>query len=420
MSLAKARSTASYTTSSNRDRCTQSVVFEGVGELGGQAAEDRRLTYAWRLRHLLRYNSGIQNKRADVLRFLIIFFTLAAVCASVLFSYYAPCDANSSNDDMKINVLSRLNLILPLIITVLRGIFAALGPSSKALVLEVASIRIESEIYMYRTRTGAYSIRKATSTATAEPRKNGKGKEKEKHKDDSVVKTNNPRRAFSSALDSVLTDLSSSDVNKGGLINPPLSADPLQDINDRIEQQATAQDYYLSAIVSIRRKVQSSSYYESIPPEDYVNLESPMRSGERISPPAEARPTLAARPTFVQGMATRCRAPTNNRPRAYSPTGGPASRFDRYNPATIANDDYDPEENGFGRAIPSTVHRNPLRVSASSRGGGAASVNGREPARIETLTTVPSNNKKAQAEKGDSYGMVPMYDDGLSVLTADG
>ena len=395
------------------------MVFEGVGELGGQAAEDRRLTYAWRLRHLLRYNSNIQNKRADVLRFLIIFFTLSAVCASVLFSYYAPCDANS-NDDMKINVLSRLNLILPLIITVLRGIFAALGPSSKALVLEVASIRIESEIYMYRTRTGAYSIRKATSTATAEPRKNGKGKEKEKHKDDNVVKTNNPRRAFSSALDSVLTDLSSSDVNKGGLINPPLSADPLQDINDRIEQQATAQDYYLSAIVSIRRKVQATSTYDSVPSEDYMNIESPMHQGVTAGGPNEARPSLAVRPTAVQGQSARSRTPTNSRPRAYSPTGGPTTRFDRYNPATIASDDYDPEENNIGRAIPSTVYRNPLRPSASSRGGGAASVHGREPARIETLTTVPGNKNKSQAEKADGYGMVPMYDDGLSVLTADG
>ena len=35
-------------------------MFEGVGELGGQAAEDRRLTYAWHPRYMLNYNSAIQ------------------------------------------------------------------------------------------------------------------------------------------------------------------------------------------------------------------------------------------------------------------------------------------------------------------------------------------------------------------------
>jgi hypothetical protein len=68
---------------------TMSVVFEGVAELGGQAAEDRRLTYAWRMRHLLLFNSERHKFRADVLQFLIIIFTLLAVCSAVLFSYYS-------------------------------------------------------------------------------------------------------------------------------------------------------------------------------------------------------------------------------------------------------------------------------------------------------------------------------------------
>ena len=84
------------------------------------------------------------------------------------------------------------------------------------MVLKVASIRIESEIYMYRTRTGPYSMRKANQSSTAEVKKTkGKSKDKDKGKgDEGKVISNNPRKAFSSALDSVLTDLSASDVNK--------------------------------------------------------------------------------------------------------------------------------------------------------------------------------------------------------------
>ena len=98
-------------------------MFEGVGELGGQAAEDRRLTYAWRLRYMLNYNSQIQKFRADTLRMLIIIFTFIAVLVAVLYSRAVdstvpPSDLSSA---YSINVLTRLNLIVPLVITVLRG-----------------------------------------------------------------------------------------------------------------------------------------------------------------------------------------------------------------------------------------------------------------------------------------------------------
>ncbi len=34
----------------------------------------------------------------------------------------------------------------------------------------------------------------------------------------------------------------------GGLINPPVTSDPLKDINDRIAKHAAAQDYFLATI----------------------------------------------------------------------------------------------------------------------------------------------------------------------------
>ena len=58
-----------------------SVVFEGVMELGGQAAENRRLTYAWRFKHMLAYNSKRQEHMSDMLHFLVVVLSLASTTA---------------------------------------------------------------------------------------------------------------------------------------------------------------------------------------------------------------------------------------------------------------------------------------------------------------------------------------------------
>jgi hypothetical protein len=202
---------------------TMSVVFEGVAELGGQAAEDRRLTYGWRMRHLLLFNSLRHKRRADVLQFLIILFTLLSVCAAVLFNYYSlassgGCDNNNdqySTARPEIKVLLRLTLILPLITTVFRGIYAALSPSTKAAMLKLGSIKAESEIYMYRTKVGSYSIRKAAVASNNGGKTKRKGGDKDDSKEDSKQKANNPRKAFSAALDVLWTDLGASDISKG-------------------------------------------------------------------------------------------------------------------------------------------------------------------------------------------------------------
>jgi hypothetical protein len=166
-----------------------------------------------------------------VLQFLIILFTLLSVCSAVLFSYYSlpknqPAgntdDTNLSNQSEQLKVLSKLNLILPLIATVLRGIYAALNPATKASLLKLGSIKVESEIYKYRTKVGPYSIRKVT-TGVAAPTNKGKrnkggDKDAEKDIDKSKVVAGNPRKAFSAALDSMWTDLSASDINKGKIL----------------------------------------------------------------------------------------------------------------------------------------------------------------------------------------------------------
>ena len=46
---------------------TMSVAFEGMVEMGGQALESKRLTYAWRMHHLFEHNSVRLRRFADIL-----------------------------------------------------------------------------------------------------------------------------------------------------------------------------------------------------------------------------------------------------------------------------------------------------------------------------------------------------------------
>ena len=193
---------------------TMSVVFEGVSELGGQSAESRRLTYAWRLRYLLNYNSQRYKVRADVLQFLIIIFAFASTVASVLNNYYMIFQSQKTEI---IWVFENLAFLLPLVNTLFNGINAALNPIVKSAVLKIASTKIETEIYLYRTKVGPYSLR-----GQASQKKDDKKKEKAKGKDEKKDKkkpvAQNPRKLFSSALEMVWTDLAASDISKGRCI----------------------------------------------------------------------------------------------------------------------------------------------------------------------------------------------------------
>ena len=203
-----------FTTSEERlqDQLTKtmSVVFEGVAELGGQSAESRRLTYAWRLRYLLYFNSSRHKRIADILQALIIMFAFLSTASSVLYNYYG---ASGSNHADIIYILKMLSFILPLVNTLFNGINAALGPGVKASILKIAAVKVESEIYMYRTKVGPYSMRgqnnqkKDSSTS-----KKDKGKDENKKQNQVAL---NPRKVLSNALETIWTDLAASDISKG-------------------------------------------------------------------------------------------------------------------------------------------------------------------------------------------------------------
>jgi len=129
---------------------TMSVVFEGVVEMGGQSAESRRLTFAWRLAHLLSYNASRQKLIADVLQVLIIILTLCSTVAACTYTYFRQYP--NSTPPLAYAVLVPLNLLIPLAVTILRGFSASLNPLTKFAALKMSAIKVESEIYQYRTK----------------------------------------------------------------------------------------------------------------------------------------------------------------------------------------------------------------------------------------------------------------------------
>lgn len=203
-----------------------------------------------RFRHLLSHNAQRQRIVADILEFLVIIFTLSATCAAVIYQFLTTSNACSSGEDDITddspqtcgishdgrNALLKLNLILPLLATVFRGISASLNPLAKWGVLKVGAIRAEGEIYMYRTKVGKYNPRKLNATATTESKGSKESTKKDKDMAPDVMSnaSGNPRKIFSTALDAIWADLAASDISKGSLSSPPEESDPLEEVNWRI------------------------------------------------------------------------------------------------------------------------------------------------------------------------------------------
>lgn len=226
---------------------TMSVVFEGVVELGGASAESRRLTYAWRMRHLFAYNASRQKLLSDILQALIILFSLISTITAVSYTYMNSQDCSLStgsffsSSNKSYQSLLMLNLLLPLTVTILRGFFASLDPLTKYAILKMAAIRIESEIYMYRTKVGRYNTRKITSSQQSNTQHSNSSKSKKDDKDEHQT-TVNPRKIFSQALDSLWNEITS-DMAAGVLRSPPDTSDPLDSINRRISSNLSEQNW---------------------------------------------------------------------------------------------------------------------------------------------------------------------------------
>ena len=210
-----------------QDRITQTmgVVFESAHELGGSVSEQKRLTYAWRLRHKFLFNANLFKLISDILMLAITLLTLSSTMSAVLYSFFTINPDVLVPHEFQITQawLNYANLILPLAATIFRGIYASVSPMLKYVALKNACVQVESEIYMYRTKVGKYGVmfrkrpdadKDKDKDKKSGDKKNSDGDDKKSSSSSKRMGGNNPRKAFSNALDSIWAELGTSGESK--------------------------------------------------------------------------------------------------------------------------------------------------------------------------------------------------------------
>jgi hypothetical protein len=117
----------------------------------------------------------------------------------------------------------------------------------KYIALKNAAVKVEMEIYQYRTKVGKYSFRKPPAP-TKDKKKGMKGKSV------MVVVPVLPRVAFSKEMERILDELMASDIQNGSLLELTIDNDPLADVNKRITSNRVIQDGYARPMESKEKK----------------------------------------------------------------------------------------------------------------------------------------------------------------------
>ena len=209
--------------------------------MGGQALEAKRLTYAWRMHHLFEANASRLKSFATTLEIMVIVMTLSSTLASVVYSYLLSngpkygvvLDSRAAGISMMASNygLVALNLFLPLAISVLRAMSASMTPYSKYTALRIATVKIQTEIYTYRTKTGKYNLRKVQKKDKKKDDKGGGGGGDGGGGNKKGEEDFKPSKLLGLAMDGVWADLLSSDIQKGALIAPQIFYDPMDSAN---------------------------------------------------------------------------------------------------------------------------------------------------------------------------------------------
>lgn len=215
-------------------------------------AKNKVLTLGWNLRHTFAYNATRQRRMALFIESSIILFTLAGTVSSCLLSYLSLRQA--SVYDSAYDVLFPLNLLLPLVVTVMIGVSKFLSPYEKHDALKQASIKLESEIYKYRAGVGLYSedgetaAKALISNEALISAEEGLGLSVDEAKDEGAgailtssrlqhfmyeEKMTRSRRAFCGQLQLIWRELGESKIKDGALVSPPVSLDPIDEIRQR-------------------------------------------------------------------------------------------------------------------------------------------------------------------------------------------
>lgn len=224
---------------------TMAVAFEGGGDMGSSATDNKRLTFAWRLRYKLLYNAARFHRQSNVLMFWFTVITLLSTWAAVLYTYVLLQGDEETlgmekYDELALDILLKANMLLPLIATVLRGIFSVVSPLNKYNVLKDGAAAIESEIYMYRTGVGKYNPRKPVESLPSES-----GGDVEQN--NTTVPTS-PRVIFSNALDAIMAHCSEGELRNASVDTPKDLDNILVEVNDRLISNREEQDAYIHSL----------------------------------------------------------------------------------------------------------------------------------------------------------------------------
>ena len=164
---------------------------------------------------------------SDALEISVITMSMGSTMASVAYTFlqttpWVTFDTTRAAgiSQMSSNYgLIALNLFLPLAISVLRAMGAAMTPGSKHMALKIAYTKIQSEIYCYRTKTGRYNTRRVQKKKPAPgegPPDGQQGQGAQRPKEDDQK----PSKLLGAAMDQIWADLLASGERRSPFVLP--------------------------------------------------------------------------------------------------------------------------------------------------------------------------------------------------------
>eukprot|EP00928_Gymnodinium_smaydae_P055664 TRINITY_DN3915_c0_g1_i3.p1 TRINITY_DN3915_c0_g1~~TRINITY_DN3915_c0_g1_i3.p1 ORF type:complete len:811 (+),score=106.48 TRINITY_DN3915_c0_g1_i3:58-2490(+) len=155
-------------------QCVSTSEDAETKQLGSKQGEIERIAHAWNMSWSFTKASQSHNRLAGFLQYTTMLVTLATTVASVLYSLAqdvgegseacsddsGQCSVNALGMDLTphmIKIVGFAVTVLPLVSAFLLSCTSKFSPVSKWAQLHVAAVRVRSEIYRYRSRTGEYS-----------------------------------------------------------------------------------------------------------------------------------------------------------------------------------------------------------------------------------------------------------------------
>jgi ribosomal protein L34 len=144
-------------------------VYLHAHEVGGGTADDNAILAAWRLHRMLAENGTMQRRSFDTIGLVVCFCTFLSSATAVLVTSGAgagaetvPGDGSSGVDrDMTAHTMNLAVLIFPAL-GALCSAFVVMGKfDQKRANLEMGAAKVLSNIYLFRTRCGAYTLTQA-------------------------------------------------------------------------------------------------------------------------------------------------------------------------------------------------------------------------------------------------------------------